>query len=70
MKARIQLDWSRLLGFDQVDKGREPAANSRIAPKISVKPGIKPSLGPALGNRIGARICGKLGSKGGFKPTA
>lgn len=47
--ARIQLDWSRLLGFDQAPTGAQGDASSirdprlaKVGQKVGVKPGVKP----------------------------
>lgn len=72
----IQLDWSRMLGFDQVSASRD-ATRTRLA-KVGLKPMTVGSAGAlaseesaspsasraALGHRIGV----KIGAKPGFKP--
>ena len=44
--SRVQLDWSRLLGFDQADAGAGGASDrrlrlARVGTKIGGKPGLK-----------------------------
>jgi hypothetical protein len=78
VKDRIQLDWTRLLGFDQIaaSRGRDGTRLVKAGLKpmsvesagaLGSKTGFKPN-GPnaALGHRIGA----KIGSKPGFKPLS
>jgi hypothetical protein len=56
-KKSVKLDWTRLLGFDQVPSSSSTATpitqDPRIA-KIGIKPGIKPGI--------------KVGIKSGIKP--
>lgn len=77
--SKINLDWSKLLGFDQVARGdAEPA--SRIGAKVGGK-GISNSLGAKVGSKgistklgakvgekkIGTVLGAKVGSKAGLK---
>jgi len=50
-KRRVQLDWSRLLGFDQApapdrecDPTRRRVRLARLGSRVSVKPGVKENM--------------------------
>ncbi len=61
---KVALDWSRLLGFDQVDASACQPGDIRD-PRLSglhAKEGIK--TGPKIGQKAGS----KLGVKAGVKP--
>lgn len=45
-----KLDWTRLLGFDQVANDRKVLRDSRLDSKVGVKVGVK--LGVKLGGKI------------------
>ena len=70
MKLRIQLDRSRLLGFDQVagDATSRAAGNTMcgVKPAQPRMDGTAPTPTLALGHRIGA----KIGAKPGVKPVS
>lgn len=51
-----KLDWTRLLGFDQVANDRTVLRESRLGSKIGAKPGVK--LGVKLGVKVGAKNIG------------
>lgn len=70
MKHRIQLDWSRLLGFDQV-------AGRRLDETRLAKSGSKPEVTPntrLIGAKAGSKpqaveAPGRIGAKAGLKPA-
>ena len=43
-RCGIELDWSRLLGFDQAARVGEPAARRLHLARVGVKVGGKPAL--------------------------
>ena len=58
-KLSSKLDWTRMLGFDQIAGDRLTANKNggKLDAKIGGKPGLK----------AGGRIGGKIGSKSGIK---
>jgi len=63
---KIELAWSRLLGFDQIDEDSPSAGDGKFqsaqrAPMISMKPTLRKSL-------YTSRIGGKIGTKVSVKP--
>ena len=50
-----KLDWTRMLGFEQVADGR--AVDAKLGSKVGGK--------PAISTKVGV----KIGTKPGFKPT-
>ena len=62
-----KLDWSRMLGFEQVAADRAPA--DKIGSKAGMKPttiGSKAGLKPAA---IPVKVGVKIGTKPGLKPV-
>jgi hypothetical protein len=58
--SSVKLDWTRLLGFDQVLDRRDLVRGAaRLSGKIGDKGGLKNLIMPALG--------AKIGEKGGVK---
>lgn len=51
-----KLDWTRLLGFDQVANDRMVLRESRLGSKIGAKRGVK--LGVKLGIKLGSKTIG------------
>ena len=74
-QKQVRLNWSRLLGFDQVGKPTETGDRSAmtvsgLSPRISGKGGRKaPKIGAKIGHKIGLKIGAKSGTKIGFKPA-
>lgn len=62
-KIRVRLDWSRMLGFDQVRRSPQGLDATRLA-KVGSKPAISDTANPL--QRLGSRI----GLKPGIKPSA
>jgi len=50
--SKIELDWSRLLGFDQATRIEGPAVAARTTPTLA---------------KLGAKVGGKVGNKPGLK---
>jgi hypothetical protein len=53
-KIRVRLDWSRMLGFDQVQRSPEGIEAPRLA-KVGSKPSVHGSSLHRLGSRIGLK---------------
>lgn len=49
-----KLDWTRLLGFDQIAKDRKALRDGRIGSKTGAKVGVK--LGVKLGIKAGVKV--------------
>jgi hypothetical protein len=82
VKDRIQLDWSRLLGFDQLSEGqrlessglaksgsKQRAANGALSSSVGSKPlAIEAKVSvKAASPALGHRVSAKIGSKPGIK---
>ena len=65
---RIDLDWTRLLGFDQASPGPDPFRHS---PKIGPKDarGFGRAKAEPKPDAESAHLAGSLRAKVGFKPT-
>ena len=80
IQKQVSLNWSRLLGFDQLSKPSETDDRSGVktlglSPRISGKIGRKgPRIGAKLstkiGTKIGVKIGAKIGAKVGFKSVS
>ena len=77
------LDWTRLLGFDQVDRKDvvKSLSFSKLGAKVSAKPGFKPMTLSKLGAKVGekrgdkptlslSKLGAKVGVKVGLKPIS
>ncbi|MEX0809651.1 MAG: hypothetical protein WD044_13070 [Dongiaceae bacterium] len=54
----IELDWSRLLGFDQTVHANAPTAMAAaMAAKVGDKNFIRREPAPALGAKVGSKTC-------------
>ncbi len=61
--AKVKLDWSRLLGFDQADSSERSAKRGDLrVTKVGNKPGSK--VGAKFGVKSGLKLCVK--SEAGF----
>jgi hypothetical protein len=63
--AKVKLDWSRLLGFDQADPALCGLSNDKLRDprlaKLGPKEGVKP------GAKFGIKVGVKSGTKSGIK---
>lgn len=69
-KLADRLDWSALLGFEQVVDTRNSVRSSgsqRLGAKVGGKPGVKPEI--RLGSKAGIKQTIRIGTKAGIKPT-
>lgn len=58
MNSRIsaRLDWSKMLGFDQITEARELIRNEAVAGR-----------GAKVGTKVGTKVGNKIGAKAGIK---
>ncbi len=69
-KLADRLDWSAMLGFEQVVDSRESlrsGASQRLGAKVGEKPGIKPVI--KIGVTTGQKPTLRIGVMTGIKPT-
>ena len=56
--AKVKLDWSRLLGFDQADVSADALTAGKMRDprltKLGTKPGVK--VGAKFGTKIGVKL--------------
>ena len=67
-KLADRLDWSAMLGFEQVVDSRDSLRSSgseRLGAKVGEKPGTK----PVIGTKTGIKPTIRIGTKTGEKPT-
>jgi hypothetical protein len=57
--TRIQLDWSKLLGFKLAQSAQPQISGIATEAKIGAK----------LGSKLGVKLGGKIGAKVGVKPA-
>lgn len=69
-KLADRLDWSAMLGFEQVVDSRDSLRSNggqRLGAKVGEKPGVKPEI--RLGSKTGTKPTIRIGTKTGQKPT-
>ena len=64
-KVAPTLDWSRMLGFEQITEVRQSTRSQLTGPKVGHKVGQK--VGNKVGNKVGIKIGQKIGAKQGIK---
>ena len=69
-KLADRLDWSEMLGFEQVVESRgslRAGTQQRLGAKVGEKPGVKPEI--RIGSKTGTKPTIRIGTKTGQKPV-